>query len=166
MPRYHFPFLLAVLLFCDLGCLTTGGFLPDLTGSSTDCPMTKVPLSPGSALSNSGVRVIHDRTEWDAYYKDLPGTDPTPILPPIDFTSQMLVIAAVPAPCNNTTLTITKVCEDSDLVTVYVTSTSCPNCANCMIMPNSADITSEVAVPLSKLPVSIVTKERTRRDQE
>jgi len=135
------------------GCLRTGSFALE----SSDCPMTVIPPSPSSALSNSGIRVIHNQAEWESYYNNGPET-----APPVDFNSQMLVVASVPSPCVNLSLNIRKVCEDDSQVTVYVTSITCPDCPNCFLMPDRASITSEVAVPLSNLPVSIETKQVTR----
>jgi hypothetical protein len=160
MKKVFLPCLLIALLFPGLGCLTMGDFPSKSSNASTSCPMTKIPFSPSSNLSNAGIRVIHNQAEWDNYYKDVPWSNPTsaPIPPPIDFTTQMLIIAAVPSPCYNTTLTIKKVCEDDNQVTVYIISRECPTCATCFIVANSARPTSEVAVPLSNLPVSFDTK--------
>ena len=150
--------------------LPAGPSLPQATPTPTVnlnpvCGSTPVAMPSGIySLLDSGVQVIHDSPEWNQYASSplavviypTPQPTPTPIPTPVDFTQQMLVVAAIPQPCYNTTLTITDVCEGPSQVTVYVDSSSCASCPMCNMASRWAMITSAVAVPQSSLPVSVV----------
>ncbi len=113
-------------------------------------------------MTDAGVNVIHNMTEWDNFINNTSGSmiyvtpTATPATPPVDFSTQMLVIAAVTQPCNNTILTINYVCENPNLVTIGVTSSTCNSCAECALAPMDSVVTSAVAAPLSNQPVSVV----------
>lgn len=132
------------------------------------CGFTAVPtpLGGGGALGNAGVYVLHNLTEWNNYiantYQPIafigPTPTPTPVpIPPVNFATQMLIVAAVPEPCDNTTLTITSVCESPSLVTVNVTAADCTSCPQCNVASAYSMVTSAVAVPLSNQPVTVIT---------
>ena len=138
------------------------------------CGMTPVTLSGPYSLNwlASGVTVIRDLATWNSYFTYVqgtnpsfpiipvtPGPSPTPIPPPVDFTTQMVVLENLRETCNNLgeMVTITNVCVGPTQVTVDVTDSVCGSCPVCNNTMATQLITSIVAVPRSDLPVSVVT---------
>jgi hypothetical protein len=113
------------------------------------------------ALADAGIHVIQSQTDWNSfiqpaglYFGGTPTATPQPA--PVDFTTQMVITAGEPAPCNNTSQTITNVCVGPTQVTVYVTQDTCVTCPQCNMASMYCSIDSAVVVPKSDLPVSIV----------
>jgi hypothetical protein len=144
-------------------------FIPNATPTKNPtavCGFTLLPpASTGTSLSNMGVTVIRSVAEWNAYTDysnplivsiDSPTPTPIPVAPPVDFSTQMVVAAALPCPCWAGNYTIDDVCVEPDAVRIYVTNYSCPSCMVCMAINSYSCIKQMVAVPQSDLPVSFV----------
>ena len=148
-----------------------------LTPTATPSPIPTVNLTPVCGaipatisggmygLANSGVHVLHNPTEWNNFssngyltltFAGTPTPSPGVPTPPVDFNTQMVVVAAVPEPCDNTTLTITDVCVGPTEVTVDVTASTCITCPMCNMASMYCMVTSAVAAPQSSLPVSVI----------
>jgi len=144
--------------------LSPAPITPTPTVNSTPiCGMTPITGLYGPlALADSGIQVIKTTAQWDNFVAQTPPyisltPTPTPSNPPVNFTSQMIITAGVPEPCDNTSVSITNVCESPSQVTVYVTSTTCTTCPYCNMASEYTDLESMVAVPFSNAPVSVVT---------
>lgn len=127
------------------------------------CGMTPVTVTLGNlSLADSGVQVIQNAAQWKTFstaagpFVYLTPT-PTPPPPPVNFANQMIITAGVPQPCDNTSVTITNVCEGPSQVLIYVTYTTCASCVMCEMASEYTELGSIVAVPQSSLPVSVVT---------
>jgi hypothetical protein len=127
---------------------------PAQTATGTPCTpvnMTSVSVAyPSSAAVSTApfpsglgahVFVIRDETDWEAYC----GTT-TPPLPPVDFSSQMILVAAGGWVCNMKP-SFVGVCEGTGQVTVNIAP---PGTPMCYIDVNG---TVAVAVPNSPSPV-------------
>ena len=113
-------------------------------------------------LADAGVHVIQNTIQWNDFNQSggffffaTPTPMPTP-LPPVDFSSQMIITAGDPQHCDLTSSTITNVCEGPTNVTIYVTSSTCISCFSCGLASSYTNINSAEAVSQSNLPVSIV----------
>ncbi len=136
-------------------------------------PTTVSSLLGSLSMSSPGVYVIQNATEWNNFLNPpgkfsfvtpvptdtpAPGATPTPtpvVTTPVNFADQMLILTTVAQVCNNTTLTLSSVCEGPTQVTVNVGSSTCTSCPACFTVSAYTVVTNAVAVPQSSLPVSV-----------
>jgi len=101
----------------------------------------------GGAFPMETTLAIRDQATWQHLWAQLNSTRiPAPALPSIDFTTEMLVVAAMgPKPTGGYQIAINGATEQGGTVTVSVTATSPGSCMVAQVL------TSPVAV--SKLPL-------------
>lgn len=103
----------------------------------------------------SPATVLRSLADWQAYYEtwDSPSNVPAP---PVDFTSQMLIVYGVNTSCDMTVYSVSSVCEGPDQVTISVTVTDSITCYECYAISHTY-LPLAVAVPQSNLPVVMDT---------
>jgi hypothetical protein len=104
-------------------------------------PLTVTPLAtlnaPGGVFDDAAQLVVRDQPAWQALWARLNvNASPAPALPAVDFTKDMLVVAAMGMKGHGGyKVAITGAAEDAGKVTVEVTETSPgARCMNAMMM--------------------------------
>ncbi|HEV2355503.1 MAG TPA: hypothetical protein VGR89_14740 [Puia sp.] len=116
-------------------------------------------ISLGNRALNAGPSVIRSLADWQTFCSYPTGTipltpNPTPVIPapPVDFSSQMLIVYVTPV-CPWTTLQVTNVCEGPFQITVSANNVHA--CFNCNMGATWGSF-SGIVVPQSGLPVTWV----------
>ena len=107
---------------------------------SSSLSLTRFRAEPTSFLASSGydqplTLVIHDRDTWARTWNDINRSlSPAPALPEIDFTKEMVLVAAIGSrPSSGFEVVFTGATESGDVVTVDVESRS-PG-PTCVLLP-------------------------------
>jgi len=110
--------------------------------------LTRLRPDPTSFLANSGLDqaltlVIHDRDTWVRTWNDINSRiSPVPVLPEIDFTKEMALVAAIGSrPSSGFEVVFTGATEAGDVVTVDVESRSPgPTCITLPVVTAPVDL--------------------------
>ena len=157
------PFLPAVALSLATACATrppvmSSRAIPD---GAISVPMRRdestVSLFQGnSGMTDSARLVIRNDAEWRRTWAQLVGhITPSPAMPPIDFTKDMVIVAAMgPRPTAGHMIRIARVGRSSGVTYVDVVSESpTPQCKRAQMITSPADV---VVVPAINEPVAFV----------
>jgi len=134
-----------------MNALGLAALLLAVVGSQTPSPLTITSVaSPNAApgvFTTELQQVIRDQSSWQSLWSRLTANaSPPPSIPAVDFTQEMLVVAAMGTKGHGGyKIAVTAATEQAGAVSVEVTETSPgPHCMNAMI------VTSPVAI--AKLP--------------
>ena len=120
---------------------------PIVTATSTPvCGFTN--LGPVGFTWSEGPMVITTLAEWQSNIEAYAGTTP-----PVDFTTQMVIVTVLTEPCPTSGLSITNVCEGPNQITISANNVAICNICNYETTTPQRSEASAVAVPLSNLPV-------------
>ena len=101
---------------------------PASPGMAVPMPITRVPPDGGafSGYEQPTTLVVRDREAWQSAWSQVSrGRNPVPPLPSIDFSTQMIVVAALGAkPTSGYAVEFTGASVSNDIVTVEATSVS------------------------------------------
>ena len=115
---------------------------------STPLSLTRFRPEPTSFLANSGydqplTLAIHDRDTWARTWNDIHSRlSPAPALPEIDFTKEMVLVAAIGSrPSSGFQVVFTGATETGDVVTIDVESrTPGPTCVMLPVVTAPVDL--------------------------
>jgi hypothetical protein len=121
---------------------------PNSPTRTVPLPLTRFRADPVAYLAFSGYNqpttlVIRDRGAWQAAWGQMyRGQNPAPPLPEIDFTSEMVVLAAAGGrPSSGYDILLTGASKTDDLVTVRALERSpAPNCVTLTVITSPADV--------------------------
>jgi len=160
-------FFILLMALMPLAC-TKGVSIPatPLASGSTPTPTTTISTTvvcgfspvtlPGNVVSiaKPNPTIIHNLTEWNAYYTGFTGIYGTPVpIPtaPIDFSTQMLLIGWTPV-CPAENVNLVSLCEGPSQITANFTVQE--PCFLCYATASFA-YPWAVAIPQSSLPLAV-----------